>query len=98
MKQINTIIQSSDEAHILTGGLNSLDETDYSEERWTDIVKVNVAWPRSARLCLSELSLIKLEIGTIYMENKIYYYVNFITQVLQTKATIDVIGVTLIIY
>ena len=43
MKQINTIIQSSDEAHILTGGLNSLDETDYSEERWTDIVKVNVA-------------------------------------------------------
>jgi endonuclease/exonuclease/phosphatase family metal-dependent hydrolase len=43
MKQINAIIQSSDEAHILTGGLNSLDETDYSEERWTDIVKVNVA-------------------------------------------------------
>ncbi|XP_030946169.1 uncharacterized protein LOC115970718 isoform X3 [Quercus lobata] len=39
IKQINTIIQSSDEAHILTGGLNSLDETDYSEERWTDIVK-----------------------------------------------------------
>ena len=43
MKQINAIIQSSDEAHILTGGLNSLDETDYSEERWTDIVKVNLA-------------------------------------------------------
>ena len=43
MKQINTIIQSSDEAHILTGRLNSLDETDYSEERWTDIVKVNEA-------------------------------------------------------
>ncbi|KAG5231827.1 DNAse superfamily protein [Salix suchowensis] len=33
------IIQSSDAPHILAGGLNSLDETDYSEERWTDIVK-----------------------------------------------------------
>lgn len=42
MKQINAIIKSSDdnEPHILAGGLNSLDESDYSEERWTDIVKV----------------------------------------------------------
>lgn len=40
MKQINAIIQSSDGPHILAGGLNSLAETDYSEERWTDIVKV----------------------------------------------------------
>ncbi|XP_057424601.1 uncharacterized protein LOC130718133 [Lotus japonicus] len=39
MKQINSIIQSSDEPHILAGGLNSLDESDYSHERWTDIVK-----------------------------------------------------------
>lgn len=39
MKQINAIIQSTDEPHILAGGLNSLDETDYSSERWTDIVK-----------------------------------------------------------
>ncbi|KAF3436353.1 hypothetical protein FNV43_RR23445 [Rhamnella rubrinervis] len=39
MKQINAIIQSSDEPHILAGGINSLDESDYSEERWTDIVK-----------------------------------------------------------
>lgn len=39
MKQINAIIQSSDVPHILAGGLNSLDETDYSDERWTDIVK-----------------------------------------------------------
>ncbi|XP_059439811.1 uncharacterized protein LOC132172345 [Corylus avellana] len=38
MKQINAMIQSSDEPHILAGGLNSLDETDYSQERWTDIV------------------------------------------------------------
>ncbi|OVA04413.1 Endonuclease/exonuclease/phosphatase [Macleaya cordata] len=39
MKQINAIIRSSDGPHILAGGLNSLDETDYSAERWTDIVK-----------------------------------------------------------
>ncbi|XXG80737.1 hypothetical protein AAC387_Pa09g1530 [Persea americana] len=39
MKQINAIIQSDDYSHILAGGLNSLDETDYSAERWTDIVK-----------------------------------------------------------
>lgn len=40
MKQINSIIQSNEGPHILAGGLNSLDETDYSSERWTDIVKV----------------------------------------------------------
>ncbi|WRX10029.1 Endonuclease/exonuclease/phosphatase - like 2 [Theobroma cacao] len=40
MKQINAIIQSNDGPHILAGGLNSLEETDYSTERWTDIVKV----------------------------------------------------------
>ncbi|KAK6940881.1 Endonuclease/exonuclease/phosphatase [Dillenia turbinata] len=39
LKQINTIIHSNTEPHILAGGLNSLDETDYSAERWTDIVK-----------------------------------------------------------
>ncbi|KAG7970624.1 hypothetical protein I3843_07G094600 [Carya illinoinensis] len=39
MKQVNAIIHSSDEPHILAGGINSLDETDYSPERWTDIVK-----------------------------------------------------------
>ncbi|KAL3531387.1 hypothetical protein ACH5RR_010709 [Cinchona calisaya] len=39
MKQINAIIQSTDAPHILAGGLNSLEETDYSPERWTDIVK-----------------------------------------------------------
>lgn len=39
MKQINAIMQSTDGPHILAGGLNSLDETDYSPERWTDIVK-----------------------------------------------------------
>nr|DAD37856.1 TPA_asm: hypothetical protein HUJ06_008497 [Nelumbo nucifera] len=39
MKQINAIVQSNDGPHILAGGLNSLDKTDYSTERWTDIVK-----------------------------------------------------------
>ncbi|KAK8532544.1 hypothetical protein V6N13_131866 [Hibiscus sabdariffa] len=39
MKQINAIIQTNDGPHILAGGLNSLEETDYSTERWTDIVK-----------------------------------------------------------
>lgn len=39
MRQINAIIQSSNEPHILAGGLNSLEESDYSQERWTDIVK-----------------------------------------------------------
>ncbi|OIV91312.1 hypothetical protein TanjilG_01843 [Lupinus angustifolius] len=39
MKQVNAIIQSSKEPHILAGGLNSLHESDYSQQRWTDIVK-----------------------------------------------------------
>ncbi|KAL6503425.1 hypothetical protein OROGR_025348 [Orobanche gracilis] len=41
IKQINTIIQSNDQPHILAGGLNSLDASDYSLERWNDIVKYN---------------------------------------------------------
>lgn len=40
MKQISAILRSSNEPHILVGGLNSLDESDYSAERWSDIVKV----------------------------------------------------------
>lgn len=43
MKQINAIIQTNDEPHILAGGLNSLEESDYSQERWTDIVKVYIS-------------------------------------------------------
>ncbi|KAK6146117.1 hypothetical protein DH2020_019986 [Rehmannia glutinosa] len=42
MRQINAIIQSNDDhhqPHILAGGLNSLDASDYSLERWNDIVK-----------------------------------------------------------
>lgn len=45
MKQINAIIQSNDNPHILAGGLNSLDASDYSIERWTDIVKVKKRIP-----------------------------------------------------
>ncbi|KAG8370106.1 hypothetical protein BUALT_Bualt14G0083000 [Buddleja alternifolia] len=39
MKQINAMIQSNDQPHILAGGLNALDASDYSLERWNDIVK-----------------------------------------------------------
>ncbi|KAJ4848335.1 hypothetical protein Tsubulata_042193 [Turnera subulata] len=39
MKQVDAIIQSNNGPHLLAGGLNSLDATDYSDERWTDIVK-----------------------------------------------------------
>ncbi|KFK37555.1 hypothetical protein AALP_AA4G271900 [Arabis alpina] len=39
MKQVDAIIQSTNVPHILAGALNSLDESDYSLERWTDIVK-----------------------------------------------------------
>ncbi|KAG0476836.1 hypothetical protein HPP92_013677 [Vanilla planifolia] len=39
MKQIKAILRSNDEPHILAGGLNALDETDYSVERWASIVK-----------------------------------------------------------
>lgn len=40
MKQIKSIIRSTNnEPHILLGGLNSLDPTDYSQQRWMDIVK-----------------------------------------------------------
>ncbi|CAK7332925.1 unnamed protein product [Dovyalis caffra] len=40
MKQIGAIIQSNDMTpHILAGGINSLDGSDYSSDRWMDIVK-----------------------------------------------------------
>uniref|UniRef100_J3MNJ3 Endonuclease/exonuclease/phosphatase domain-containing protein n=1 Tax=Oryza brachyantha TaxID=4533 RepID=J3MNJ3_ORYBR len=39
MKQMNAILRSGDGPHILAGGLNALDGTDYSDERWADIVK-----------------------------------------------------------
>ena len=40
MKQINAIIKSSDQPHVLAGGINSLSGSDYSFERWNNIVKV----------------------------------------------------------
>ncbi|GFP87486.1 ABC transporter c family member 12 [Phtheirospermum japonicum] len=39
IKQINAMIQSNDQPHILAGGLNSLNASDYSSERWDNIVK-----------------------------------------------------------
>ncbi|EPS71855.1 hypothetical protein M569_02903, partial [Genlisea aurea] len=40
MKQVDAIIgASAGVPHILAGTLNSLDQTDYSHQRWTDIVK-----------------------------------------------------------
>lgn len=41
MKQVTAILGSSEEPHVLAGGLNALDEADYSAERWSDIVKYN---------------------------------------------------------
>ncbi|KAL8490724.1 hypothetical protein ACS0TY_022645 [Phlomoides rotata] len=38
-KQINAIIERNEQPHILAGGLNSLDTSDYSLERWNTIVK-----------------------------------------------------------
>ncbi|KAL6838250.1 hypothetical protein ACP4OV_031922 [Aristida adscensionis] len=39
MKQVNSILRSADGHHILAGGLNALDSTDYSADRWSDIVQ-----------------------------------------------------------
>ncbi|KAL7144591.1 hypothetical protein ABFS83_07G022700 [Erythranthe nasuta] len=39
IKQINAMIESDGEHHILAGGLNALDSSDYSLERWNHIVK-----------------------------------------------------------
>lgn len=39
MKQVNAMLRSVDGPHILAGGLNALDGTDYSADRWADIVK-----------------------------------------------------------
>ncbi|KAF3783811.1 hypothetical protein EJ110_NYTH28966 [Nymphaea thermarum] len=39
MKQVKATVEADDSPHLLAGCLNSLDETDYSEERWTDMVK-----------------------------------------------------------
>ncbi|XP_076952433.1 uncharacterized protein LOC143626158 [Bidens hawaiensis] len=39
MKQVNAIIRSSDHPHVLAGGINSLCGSDYSFDRWTNIVR-----------------------------------------------------------
>ncbi|XP_078448107.1 DNAse I-like superfamily protein isoform X2 [Wolffia australiana] len=49
MTEINALLQGSDGPHLLAGGLNALDETDYSSERWNDIIKFHeeIGKPRS---------------------------------------------------
>lgn len=42
MKQIDAITQGDESPHILLGGLNSLDGSDYSIARWNHIVKVYI--------------------------------------------------------
>lgn len=69
MKQINAIIQSTDEPHVLAGGLNSLDETDYSSERWTDIVKVKLPFFFYAKIDISANHEIILIDSTIHTHN-----------------------------
>lgn len=49
MKQISAIIQSNDSPHVLLGGLNSLNGSDYSLDRWKDIVKVIFLYTYSVR-------------------------------------------------
>ncbi|CAM0908140.1 unnamed protein product [Alopecurus aequalis] len=39
MKQVESMLRSVDGPHILAGGLNALDATDYSADRWADIVQ-----------------------------------------------------------
>ncbi|KAG8097395.1 hypothetical protein GUJ93_ZPchr0013g33866 [Zizania palustris] len=39
MKQVNSILRYADGHHILAGGLNALDVTDYSADRWAGIAK-----------------------------------------------------------
>ncbi|KAL6593962.1 hypothetical protein ACP70R_048863 [Stipagrostis hirtigluma subsp. patula] len=39
MKQVNSILRSAEGHHILAGGLNALDSTDYSADRFAEIVK-----------------------------------------------------------
>ncbi|KAK4761405.1 hypothetical protein SAY87_029289 [Trapa incisa] len=42
MRQVGAIVQSCDPPDVLAGGLNSLEESDYSVERWMDIVRVKL--------------------------------------------------------
>ncbi|KAK8947969.1 hypothetical protein KSP40_PGU004839 [Platanthera guangdongensis] len=55
LKQIGVILGSSEQQpHILAAGLNALDETDYSAERWDDIVKLGLR-VRRAPTCKDRL-------------------------------------------
>ncbi|KAK8661653.1 hypothetical protein V6N13_091249 [Hibiscus sabdariffa] len=68
MKQIKAIIESNNSPHLLLGGLNSLNSSDYSSERWTDIVKYyeDIGKPRP------RTEVMKLLSGKEYVDSKDY--------------------------
>ncbi|KAK8671048.1 hypothetical protein V6N13_037657 [Hibiscus sabdariffa] len=68
MKQIKAIIESNNSPHLLLGGLNSLNSSDYSSERWTDIVKYyeDIGKPRP------RTEVVKLLRGKEYVDSKDY--------------------------
>lgn len=55
MKQVNAMLRSVDGPHILAGGLNALDGTDYSADRWADIVKVHTTHTQTYSLVFTLL-------------------------------------------
>ena len=64
MKQVDAIIRSGDGPHILAGGLNALDGTDYSAERWEDIVKVrHCRAQRSCDVLATEMDVVTITDG-----------------------------------
>ncbi|KAE8736003.1 putative DUF679 domain membrane protein 2 [Hibiscus syriacus] len=68
MKQIKAIIESNNSPHLLLGGLNSLNASDYSSERWTDITKYyeDIGKPRP------RAEVMKLLRGKEYVDSKDY--------------------------
>ncbi|KAK8613049.1 hypothetical protein V6N13_104372 [Hibiscus sabdariffa] len=68
MKQMKAIIESNNSPHLLLGGLNSLNASDYSSERWTDIVKYyeDIGKPRP------RTEVMKLLRGKEYVDSKDY--------------------------
>ncbi|KAG4179440.1 hypothetical protein ERO13_A10G105500v2 [Gossypium hirsutum] len=68
MKQMKAIIESNNTPHLLLGGLNSLNASDYSSERWTDIVKYyeDIGKPRP------RTEVMKLLRGKEYTDSKDY--------------------------
>ncbi|GKV39095.1 hypothetical protein SLEP1_g46909 [Rubroshorea leprosula] len=68
LKQVQAIIKLNNSPHLLLGGLNSLDGSDYSSERWEDIVKYyeDIGKPRP------RLEVMKFLKGKEYSDSKDY--------------------------